>query len=1297
MEVDHESLPLSTTEEAQQPIRRAKRTYGKTKQAISPEEKIEVDDEASSSHFPFSAGGTTTAGTLSRYADWKERLEDVNKVSSDEEENPKLTKSSPSHSARSRGQKQSLSSPTETAHSDDWSREPKSPAQYVTSVIETQYSANTSINSGTTGAASSPAWPSPQKAPARKSEISRPGPPPHQDSFLSDEQGSMRSSTDEESSGRIPALSLPREKTPEAQKTIAARIMTPSSFVSPVKSFSNATASNKPRRPHKFLGADSEDEEDAQMQDMHNSTAGNGEEEHAWFTDGEEHSKENPTKGKVKQPSKKSIIEAEKETARIRAERDVDVQDKAIYRPRLWDNFFEKRAEELERSRLTKVPPAPQSFASKIKQEAKSSDPITSFSSPHDSLLSKDAKKQIMARKPLVFEEGDSSDLEIIEEEKPRDPIGRLEGAFNKHHKALPTNQKKIQRLSGANGSKQERSRKDHNREMLKKISAQSNALAISKKSDFESRGGILKKQNESKDSRQHLVQLLQQGVAISRYRQSEGDSDEDDPSYRPPEEDHTTVPGSSAQKRKPVVLAPDSSLVEDDSVDTVFSDHDQENSDADGEAEDEIRDVQNFKIAHSRRPVILSDEEDSLLESDGENVPPLTDSAVSKSSAAIRFDLSDVLSQAPRTPLGELRADDKKKGRLLFTQTDISSSQSSPSQRHSSYTFQSADSSPRTLPLLPAFDEPSSVKSFEKFSSPPVFPLHFGAEEKRTEFPSVRSTTSSIGFKPTGFGELSTQLFFSQGSPSQRASPSKRNRASLDKKDPLGDLRKAQDDDFLLTQAGPLGRIQLSTQEEKEIRKLEQADADAVLQENEEERRRRLREAAVEEEPRWINEAGLFTQTKPKDLPWSLSQNLLSQDIPFFPRGGELNAEQLLSQRSPAKTPARPKRLVRMGEVAVIETSPESESKSTISSPEKERNAFTVLMKPKKKKHDLLNNEFVAGEAEESDDDLHLGFKRTQGDDEEDEANIDPEEVAKMLNDQQLTKDEIAEEAIYEKHKEQEAADDAARQKMVEKIVNGQSRKHKRGYDPMGYSSSEDDDRARPRQYKKRRVKGTDDLDGIAANPETAAFFNSYRKDLPGEQEEEEEDPEFAHLRVEVKTIEDVDEDGDIESGSEAGMSVMSEEAEVREFKQAWAVSEVEGEETFEPEDLLDAERYVNAHMPSSDGFGEEYGNIQHVTLERRPFIKPPQQIQEDIFARRPKITTAVDSTRLAEWAKQNEKGRDAISRGTASAAVTGHGKTTNRTKSTGPGIVSGSQARRLPSAATVSNLTSRIKKEWD
>jgi hypothetical protein len=96
------------------------------------------------------------------------------------------------------------------------------------------------------------------------------------------------------------------------------------------------------------------------------------------------------------------------------------------------------------------------------------------------------------------------------------------------------------------------------------------------------------------------------------------------------------------------------------------------------------------------------------------------------------------------------------------------------------------------------------------------------------------------------------------QSSPSQRASPSKRNRSSLENKDHLAKLRaNPQDDDFFFSQAGPLGRIAVSTQEAKLIKEAEQRDAVEVLKDTEEERLKRLKEAEADNEPRWINDAG--------------------------------------------------------------------------------------------------------------------------------------------------------------------------------------------------------------------------------------------------------------------------------------------------------------------------------------------------------------------------------------------------------------------------------------------------------
>lgn len=67
----------------------------------------------------------------------------------------------------------------------------------------------------------------------------------------------------------------------------------------------------------------------------------------------------------------------------------------------------------------------------------------------------------------------------------------------------------------------------------------------------------------------------------------------------------------------------------------------------------------------------------------------------------------------------------------------------------------------------------------------------------------------------------------------------------------------KKDSDDFLLTQDGPLGRIELSTQQARDLQVVDQVDADAAFREGEEERRKKLQEAQVDEEPKWINDAG--------------------------------------------------------------------------------------------------------------------------------------------------------------------------------------------------------------------------------------------------------------------------------------------------------------------------------------------------------------------------------------------------------------------------------------------------------
>ena len=120
-----------------------------------------------------------------------------------------------------------------------------------------QYSANTSLASGTSGAVSSPSTDTLSQS--HPTNSLRPGPPPHADSYQDEDM--QASSQSEPPSPR----QLLRETTPDRPRPSGARLLAPSPFASPVKSFSRATAV-KDRMPPKFLG--SNDADDHEMQEI---------------------------------------------------------------------------------------------------------------------------------------------------------------------------------------------------------------------------------------------------------------------------------------------------------------------------------------------------------------------------------------------------------------------------------------------------------------------------------------------------------------------------------------------------------------------------------------------------------------------------------------------------------------------------------------------------------------------------------------------------------------------------------------------------------------------------------------------------------------------------------------------------------------------------------------------------------------------------------------------------------------------------------------------------------------------
>lgn len=162
-------------------------------------------------------------------------------------------------------------------------------------------------------------------------------------------------------------------------------------------------------------------------------------------------------------------------------------------------------------------------------------------------------------------------------------------------------------------------------------------------------------------------------------------------------------------------------------------------------------------------------------------------------------------------------------------------------------------------------------------------------------------------------------------------------------------------------------------------------------------------------------------------------------------------------------------------------------------------KNAFDVmrraqekaLQKPKGKR----KNDFVAEQADESEDeDMFTALRKAADGEEEDDNNSDLDaEVEGLVDDVAVPEEQKEEqdELALAKHKEQLQADEAKVQKRVERIVAGQERRHKRGQDGLlSDSDYEDDEAGFHRKAKVKKARKFDEvLEGLAANPKTLAF----------------------------------------------------------------------------------------------------------------------------------------------------------------------------------------------------------------
>ncbi|WWC68373.1 uncharacterized protein I206_102298 [Kwoniella pini CBS 10737] len=403
----------------------------------------------------------------------------------------------------------------------------------------------------------------------------------------------------------------------------------------------------------------------------------------------------------------------------------------------------------------------------------------------------------------------------------------------------------------------------------------------------------------------------------------------------------------------------------------------------------------------------------------------------------------------------------------------------------------------------------------------------------------TLKSTTNDDGFGGFdlgGFGNGSqgfSQLFgATQAAGSENAG------------DAFAGLRSDHIGGFLPTQA-ILPEVQISkTQIER--------DNNLIAAEIEEAAMERMQEL---EKPKqqYINERGLFTQTKPPiaevvfDDETQISQSRRNlgglsdlsilgdqtQQTPYgkqtFTQIGTLSSDQRQSlndtERSPTQTQDEDEeetfsRLRRRREsdpdidqdIEPVTLSP------TQAAPSAQRTVFDRMMKaasrPQKPK---FKSRMVDEQAEESDEDngwaLPFGNAENEDDDDDDDQDAFLEG---LVDDQQVDEEERRrqDEMVNEKNREIQAADDLRLEQEARKIIEGQHRRKKRTKDFFDDESESEDERGgkkkrlSKKQRRKRQLDREDGLDKLEG--EANVFRRVYDENLESDEDEIDETPFF-------------------------------------------------------------------------------------------------------------------------------------------------------------------------------------------
>ncbi|KAI6165006.1 hypothetical protein EDD17DRAFT_1506348 [Pisolithus thermaeus] len=321
--------------------------------------------------------------------------------------------------------------------------------------------------------------------------------------------------------------------------------------------------------------------------------------------------------------------------------------------------------------------------------------------------------------------------------------------------------------------------------------------------------------------------------------------------------------------------------------------------------------------------------------------------------------------------------------------------------------------------------------------------------------------------------------------------------------------------------------------------------------------------------------------------------------------------------------------------------------------------NAFDILGKasnrPKVPRERLKDSEFVAAEAEESDEDDMFGF----GGPKREEQN---EVMTELVDDKDMDVETERPDLVQEKFREHEAEDDQKLEKFHQEVVEGKYRKKRLGRGVNLDEDSEDDDddgdrRIRQRLSKKRKIEG-DDLEALGwnitsffffswqliacsgssagQNEETRAFYNTYHQNLAYD----DDDDEFKHLR-DVPVNENDDDEPEQES-----ITAFEAHEHAREIARNPSV--------VKPLDPTNTD-WID-QSAEDDPVGVRVNVMSHHTI--RTTRRPNRNVDFDVEAPKRSIENDLEQKQWISWAKDQGGRHYGTGRSATGAAVTGHAK---------------------------------------